>query len=126
MKKQGFKPDVILAHPGWGETLYAKDVFPDARLVHYCEWYYRGQGADIGFDPEFPVTLDDRARVRTWNALHSLNLAQCDAAVTPTQWQKTQHPEIFHPLMTVCHEGIDVDALGPDPEARMVTPTVRC
>lgn len=122
MKQQGFRPDVILAHPGWGETLYAKDVFPDARLIHFCEWYYRGQGADIGFDPEFPVTLDDRARVRTWNALHSLNLAQCDAAVTPTHWQKAQHPEIFHPLMTVCHEGIDTEALGPDPQARLVTP----
>ena len=27
----------ILAHPGWGEMLYAKDVFPGARLIHLCE-----------------------------------------------------------------------------------------
>jgi glycosyltransferase involved in cell wall biosynthesis len=40
LRDHGFRPDVILAHPGWGETLYAKDVFPDARLVHLCEWYY--------------------------------------------------------------------------------------
>lgn len=122
MKREGFRPDVILAHPGWGESLYAKDVFPEARLIHFCEWYYRGQGADVGFDPEFPATLDDRTRVRTWNALHSLNLAQCDAAVTPTRWQKEQHPEIFHPLLTVCHEGIDTHALGPDANASLVTP----
>jgi glycosyltransferase involved in cell wall biosynthesis len=122
LKQSGFTPDVILAHPGWGETLYAKDVFAEARVVHYCEWYYRGEGADVGFDPEFPSTLDDRARVRTWNALHALNLTNCDAAVTPTHWQKRQHPEIFHSKITVQHEGIALHELGPDPAAVIKTP----
>ncbi len=63
LRASGFTPDVVLAHPGWGETLCAKDVFPGARLVHYCEWYYRADGGDMGFDPEFPASLDDRARV---------------------------------------------------------------
>jgi len=97
LRARGFVPDAILAHPGWGESLYARDVFPDARLVHFCEWYYHAEGADLGFDPEFPLTFDDRARIRTWNALHALNLTQCDAAVTPTEWQRSRHPEIFQP-----------------------------
>ncbi|MBS0437398.1 MAG: glycosyltransferase family 4 protein [Proteobacteria bacterium] len=122
MRKSGFRPDVILAHPGWGETLYAKDVFPDARLVHYCEWYYNADGQDLGFDPEFPITFDDRARIRTWNALHTLNLTNCDAAVSPTHWQKSRHPEIFLPKITVQHEGIDTENLGPDPSAWVKTP----
>lgn len=123
MRKSGFTPDVILAHPGWGETLYAKDVFPTARLVHYCEWYYNAEGADLGFDPEFPITFDDRARIRTWNALHTLNLTNCDAAVSPTHWQKSRHPEIFQPKITVQHEGIDTENLGPDPNAWVKTPS---
>jgi glycosyltransferase involved in cell wall biosynthesis len=122
MKKKGFKPDAVLAHPGWGESLYVKDVFPDTRLVHFCEWYYNAEGADLGFDPEFPLTFDDRARIRTWNALHALNLTHCDAAVTPTHWQKSRHPEIFHPRITVQHEGIDTDHLGPDPTAWIKAP----
>jgi glycosyltransferase involved in cell wall biosynthesis len=122
MKRQGFTPDAVLAHPGWGESLYVKDVFPDARLVHYCEWYYNAEGADLGFDPEFPLTFDDRARIRTWNALHALNLAQCDAAVTPTNWQKSRHPEIFQPKITVQHEGIDTEGLCPNPTAVITTP----
>jgi glycosyltransferase involved in cell wall biosynthesis len=122
LKRRGFTPDAILAHPGWGETLYAKDVFPAARLVHYCEWYYRAHGADLGFDPEFPPSFDDRARIRTWNALHTLNLEQCDAAVSPTQWQKSRHPEIFQPKIAVQHEGIDTEALGPDPHAALTMP----
>ncbi|MDC6168285.1 glycosyltransferase family 4 protein [Paucibacter sp. XJ19-41] len=123
LKAQGFRPDAILAHPGWGETLYAKDVFPDARLVHYAEWFYNAQGADIGFDPEFPVSFDDLARVRSWNALHLLNLENCDAAISPTQWQKAQHPKAYLDKITVAHEGIDTENLGPDPNARIKLPS---
>lgn len=119
MRRQGFVPDTILAHPGWGETLYAKDVYPNARLVHFCEWYYQAEGADLGFDPEFPLSFDDRARIRTWNALHTLNLTNCDAGVTPTRWQWSQHPTIFQPKITVQHEGIPCHALGPDPTAQL-------
>jgi glycosyltransferase involved in cell wall biosynthesis len=122
MRATGFSPDVILAHPGWGETLYAKEVFPQARLVHFCEWYYRPTGGDLGFDPEFPASFDDRARVCNWNALHTLNLTQCDAAVSPTEWQRRQHPEIFLPKISVQHEGLDLDRLGPDPGAWVKTP----
>lgn len=135
LKAQGFTPDVILAHPGWGETLNAKDVFPDARLVHYCEWYYNvppegksgldpdWQWADIGFDPEFPITFDDRARIRAWNALHLLNLENCDAAISPTHWQKAQHPKAYLDKITVAHEGIDTENLGPDPNAAIKLPS---
>ena len=133
LKARGFTPDVILAHPGWGETLNAKDVFPDARLVHFCEWFYNApasgngldpdwKGADIGFDPEFPVSFDDRARIRAWNALHLLNLENCDAAISPTHWQKAQHPKAYLDKIVVAHEGIDLDGLGPDAEARMRIP----
>lgn len=122
MKRAGFVPDAIVAHPGWGETLYAKDVYPDARLIHLCEWYYAAQGADVGFDPEFPATLDDHARVRTWNALHALNLTQCDAGVSPTRWQRERHPAPLADRIAVQHEGIDVERLGPGASAQVVTP----
>jgi glycosyltransferase involved in cell wall biosynthesis len=123
LRKSGFVPDVILAHPGWGETLYAKDVFPDARLVHLCEWFYNAEGADLGFDPEFPISFDDRARIRTWNAVHALNLSQCDLGIAPTRWQKSRHPEVFQSKMVVQHEGIAVDELRPDSTASVTTPS---
>jgi glycosyltransferase involved in cell wall biosynthesis len=123
MKRGGFVPDVILAHPGWGETLYAKDVCPDARLVHFSEWYYAAHGADVGFDPEFPASLDDHARVRTWNAVHALNLLHCDAAVSPTRWQRDRHPMPLRDKIAVQHEGIDIDRLQPDTGAHIVTPS---
>jgi glycosyltransferase involved in cell wall biosynthesis len=123
LRQRGWRPDAVLAHPGWGESLYVKDVFPDARLVHFCEWYYSADGADLDFDPEFPICFDDRARIRTWNALHALNLTNCDAGITPTHWQKSRHPEIFQPKITVQHEGIDTHGLHPDPNAWIKTPS---
>ncbi len=123
LKSKGWVPDAILAHPGWGETLYAKDVFPDARLVHYCEWFYNAKGADIGFDPEFPVSFDDEARIRSWNALHLLNLNNCDVGISPTQWQKAQHPKAYLDKIVVAHEGIDTENLGPNANASFTTPS---
>ena len=35
LKKSGFNPDVIIAHCGWGESLFLKDVWPQAKLAIY-------------------------------------------------------------------------------------------
>lgn len=122
LKREGYRPDVIFAHPGWGETLYVRDVFPHARLIHFCEWFYATQGSDTGFDPEFPMDFDGQARLRTWNALHLLNLESCDVGVAPTVWQRSRHPVIYQPKIQLVHEGIDTDLLGPDPAAQLQMP----
>lgn len=125
LKAKGYRPDVIVAHPGWGETLYAKDAFPNTRLIHFCEYYYQAHGADLGFDPEFPPTVDDYARIRSRNALHLLNLENCDVGITPTHWQHSLHPEAYREKIHVIHEGIDTELLGPDPNATLTLPNGR-
>lgn len=122
MASEGFVPDVVLGHPGWGETLFVKDIFPRARLVHFCEFYYHARGADAGFDPEFPLSLDDAARIRTRNALHLMNLEHCDAAVAPTAWQKQLHPQSYQDKIAVAHEGIDTEFMQADPLASFTLP----
>lgn len=122
LKAKGWLPDAILAHPGWGETLYAKDIFPNARLIHFCEWFYGAPGSDMGFDPEFPCSFDTQTRMRTWNALHTLNLTQCDIGVSPTEWQRSRHPADFLPKIQLAHEGVDTALLRPDPSAQLALP----
>lgn len=118
LRHQGFVPDLVCGHAAWGELLYLRDVFPDARLLGYFEFYYRGQGADVGFDPEFPATLDDRLRIRTWNMVHQNSFFAVDGGVTPTQWQASVFPAAMRQGLGVVHDGIDTDALRPDPAAR--------
>lgn len=122
LKREGYVPDVIFAHPGWGESLYVRDVYPHARLVHFCEWFYGSACSDVGFDPEFPTDFDAQARLRTWNALHLLNLENCDVGVSPTLWQRSRHPAIYQPKIQLAHEGIDTDLLGPASDAKLVLP----
>jgi len=117
LQAQGFRPDVVVAHPGWGEGLFLRDVFPSARHIMYCEYWYQGQGADVGFDPEFPATLDDRLRVRLMNSAQLLNLVAADQGLTPTLWQQQRFPAAFHSKIEVIHEGVDTARVAPDADA---------
>jgi len=116
LKAQGFCPDLVIAHPGWGESLFLKDVWPAARLGIYAEFYYHPQGADVGFDPEFPAAdAGDVCRLRLKNLNNLMHFEVADAAISPTQWQASTFPEPFRSKITVVHDGIDTDALAPNP-----------
>jgi glycosyltransferase involved in cell wall biosynthesis len=125
LARGGFRPDVIVAHPGWGEALFLKDAFPRVPLLNYCEFYYRGEGADIGFDPSEPADIDTVCRARARNAHLLLSLESCDAGWSPTAWQKAQHPAPLQPKIEVIFDGVDTRLVRPDPAARFVLPDGR-
>ncbi len=121
LKREGFVPDVIVAHPGWGEALFIKDVFPQAKLLIYCEYYYAAEGQDVGFDPEEPpLSFQQRCKLRLRNSTNLLSLAMADAVISPTQWQKSTYPKPWQDKIHVIHDGIDIAKLKPNPEARLV------
>ncbi|WP_207062719.1 glycosyltransferase family 4 protein [Motiliproteus sp. SC1-56] len=119
LKRQGFQPDVVIAHPGWGEALFLKEAWPQARHIHYLEFYYQTQGADVGFDPAFPDSLDDRCRVRIKNATQQLSFEAADAAISPTAWQKSRFPPSWQHKIHLCHDGIDTARIRPDEKAQV-------
>lgn len=119
LENSGFRPDVIVAHSGWGETLPLQAKFPQARLVVYCEFYYRDVGQDVHFDPEFPrLGVDGLTNLRAKNASQLLALAECDCGLSPTAWQRSTYPTEFQDKIAVIHEGVDTDLVRPDQEAR--------
>lgn len=116
LKERGFYPDVIISHAGFGNGLYLQDVFPDAKRIGFFEWYYTNL---VGGDVEYLhrlhnqlIPLDRSMRLRTWNAVTLLELAQCDALVTPTHFQAGQFPHPYRDMFNVIHEGVDIDTLG--------------
>ena len=120
MKAEGFTPDVIIAHPGWGESLFLKEVWPSVKLAIYCEFFYHLQGADVGFDPEFPPKdAGDACRLRLKNLNNLLHFAVADAAISPTHWQASTFPEPFRSKITVVHDGIDTQAVAPNPHVQL-------
>jgi len=118
LRERGFVPDIICAHPGWGEALFMKAIFPQSKMLCYQEFYYHSTGSDVDFDPEYPPTSKDytlSTPLRNSTILQSL--AHADFNVSPTQWQKDQFPDIFKPRIKVLHDGIDTDMVKPDAEA---------
>lgn len=118
--KENFIPDIVICHPGWGDALFVKDLFPSARVLSFFEFYYRASGADVGF--EGAATEDDQARVRIKNVTNLLSLEQADWGISPTVWQQSLHPPEFQPKISVLHDGVDVDLCKPDPAAIFTTP----
>lgn len=120
LRQEGFSPDLILAHPGWGESLFLKDVWPQARLAIYCEFYYGAEGLDVGFDPEFPATDEgDVCRLRLKNLNNLLHFEIADAGISPTHWQASTFPRPFRDRITVIHDGIDTATVAPNPAASL-------
>ena len=91
-RQDGFNPDLIIGHSGFGNTLYLKEVWPNSKFVGYFEWFYRSQGADVGFGDNQTPSPDTSLRVHTYNSPIVMDLAQADAAICPTNWQAKQFP----------------------------------
>lgn len=114
LKQNGFKPDLVIGHANWGELLYIKDVWADAPLLGYFEYYYIEQGGLVGFDPEFPEPNDIGRRLLANNAITHLTFERCDFGITASEWQKTTHPSSMRDKLAVLHEGVRADRLTPD------------
>ena len=127
LRAAGFVPDLIFAHIGWGEALFLKDVFPEARILLYCEFFYRAKGADLGFDPEFPATPEKALRLRLMNVPLLMALDATDFGIAPTRWQQRQFSPAYQPRIAVIHEGIDTDVVRPlgEPGDELVTYVAR-
>lgn len=123
LDKDGFRPDVIVGHPGWGETLMLKELWPAARIILLGELFYRGEGGDTGFDPEFGLPdLPQKMRTHAKNASQSLAYVMADRIVCPTPFQAASFPPALRPLIRVIHEGVDLDKARRRPGARFALP----
>jgi len=126
LRAEGYVPDVIYGHSGWGETLFLKEVWPEARLLVFAEFYYRGRGADTGFDPEYQVAGFDQVMISQARAAYMAQaLAHADRGVSPTEWQASTHPPLLRQHLEVIFDGVDCDRLAPNPAATFTLPDGR-
>jgi glycosyltransferase involved in cell wall biosynthesis len=123
MRDKGYVPDVIYGHSGWGETLFLKEVWPEAKLLVFAEFYYRGRGADTGFDPETQTRGFDQALIAQGRAAYLAQaLAHADLGLSPTRWQASTHPPALRRTIRVIFDGVDCNRLTPNPAARFALP----
>lgn len=112
LKKQGFTPDCICDHCGWGAAFFANDIFPHARRVSYFEWYFNKHFPDeIAAKCEEKPAFFAQSRIR--NSYQLQTLAECHAAYAPTYWQREQYPNELRNKIQVVHEGVDTNFFTP-------------
>ncbi len=123
LKTQGFSPQLIIGHPGWGETILLAGVFPEAKQILHGEYFYKAEGADVGFDPEFgSLDQDLRMSVISKNAGLALAYVQADRIVCPTEFQASVFPRALREQVSVIHEGVDTARVKRNPEAKLRLP----
>ena len=118
LKQNGLFPDLIISHPGWGESMFIKKVWPKAKLAVYCEYYYQSVGSDVGFDKEFTKSdTSDGCHIDMKNLVHTVQFPSIDFALSPTKWQASTFPLQFRSKIAVIHDGIDTQVVKPKANA---------
>ncbi len=115
LRDQGCRPDAVVAHSGWGELLYLRDVWPRAVLIAYPELYAAPHLLGYGFDADLgEPSPAQRAQWRRGNLMGLAAIADADACVVPTRFARDTFPPHLRGRFHVLHEGI---ALPPPPAA---------
>ena len=121
LREDGLEPDIVISHPGWGETLFVKEVWPNTKLLNYFEYYYHTNNSDVDFDND-PELNHERGfelytKLIARNQPLLMSCLQSDAMISPTKFQADTAPNAFRNNIHVIHDGVDTDFLKPDKEA---------
>lgn len=117
LKKDGWEPDYIVTHASTGASHALRELFPNARITAFLEWYYQNPPATSAktAGAYYQTCAANAAR----NSIIARDFEQADAAYAPTVFQRSQFPVRWQPDIQVCHEGIDTDRFKPDLGAQL-------
>ncbi len=116
-QKNGFRPDVIMAHSGWGANMFMKDLFPDSKFLTYYEWYYHSSNSDADFLREDAHDANGQLRIRMKNTSILQDMAAMDWGQCPTKFQHSKLPAAFRDRISVLHDGVDTVFFSPNQKA---------
>ncbi|WP_398325085.1 glycosyltransferase [Vulcanococcus sp.] len=117
LRDEGLRPDAVVFHSGWGEGLYLRDIWPDAALIAYPELYASARLMGYGFDPDLSALSEGmRMALRRQNFMALAAIADSDAAIAPTLFQRDTFPPHLRGRFQVIHEGVDVEHVRANPK----------
>lgn len=103
------QPDLIVGHSGFGSTLFLPELYPSVPTVNYFEYYYQSHGSDLDFRPDSSPGELDHLRSHARNAMILLDLVNCRAGYSPTEFQRSLFPAELRAKIDVIFDGIETD-----------------
>ena len=123
LRESGVRPDLVLAHSAWGEALQLRRIWGSSMpIVVYPELWGHPRALGFGFDDALTGLAPVGDGFRRQNLLADLALAQADAAVVASRSQQTSFPALLQPQLTLLPEGVDLERIKPDRQARLSLP----
>jgi glycosyltransferase involved in cell wall biosynthesis len=118
LDSEGWRPDRILGHCGWGETLGLDALWPGVPQILWPEIWVRPEHGGYGSDPQKPSpALPHHLEQLGRNAITRSALAHASHWVLPTRHQASSlPPEYQDHRLHVIHEGIDTTVACPNPQ----------
>ena len=108
-QRPDIRPDLIVAHSGFVSSLFLRELYPQTPQIGYFEYFYRTHDSDVDFRHDLQLLSDNELlRCRARNAQLLLDLHNCDAGYTPTQFQRAQLPQEYQPKVRQIFDGIDI------------------
>ena len=121
--ESGVRPDLVLAHSAWGEALQLRRIWGSAMpIVVYPELWGHPRALGFGFDDALAGLAPVGDGFCRQNLLADLALAQADAAVVASRSQLASFPAPLQPQLTLLPEGVDLERIKPDRQARLSLP----
>jgi glycosyltransferase involved in cell wall biosynthesis len=125
LESQGFQPDVVVSHSGWGCGLHTGLVWPSARRVAYVEWWFADDAELLRFDPDDPwlgLHGGKALGLRQRNLPLALELVEAHRLIAPTAWQRRQLPPSLRERCAVLPDGVDLRRFRPARQPRQGAP----
>jgi len=115
-KRPDIKPDLIVAHSGYVSPLFLRELYPNTPQIGYFEFFYLPHNSEMDFREDiFPHSKLDYMRCRARNAQLLLDLHNCDAGYSPTEFQRSLMPKEFQYKLKSIFDGIDTQLWKPHP-----------
>lgn len=115
---EGYQPDIVMAHVGWGVGLSVKQIWPNCRYIAYHEWYYTDWNWDKGRS-EIPSDVAKLVSDRMRNLPIAAEFDTADDNWCPTRFQASRFPPNLRRNLRVISDGVDCEKHCPDPEAQI-------
>jgi hypothetical protein len=83
LKHDGFRPDIILGHVGWGELTFVKQVWPDVPVIGLFEYFFLAERRLRRVRPRVPASDQAAYTMHARNAVNFANIQTVDLGYAP-------------------------------------------